>query len=215
MSERERILNWRPLVNTDVLRKLLIEKLSEKLPGINLETTDHKMLMIAQQDFINYLKVSWGFVGDENCEVETTEALETFMSENFEEFKSGLEAWAGMWVSKWNKRTKLLINEKQNMPPTPEYVEDAWRNLPNRHHILELAVEALVENGEICGTMILAESLVKKELAKSKELTIKTRKDELDFAMRVVAEAKTLSHMIGPLILIKVDKTYYKDASWR
>jgi len=216
MSERERILeNWHPLVNTDEFRRLMIEKLSEKLPGIDLETTDHKMLMIAQQDFINYLKVFWGFVGDEDCEVETTEKLETLMSENFEEFKSSLEAWAGMWVGKWKKRTKLLINEKQNMPPIPEYVEGAWRNLPNRHHIVELAVEALVKNGEICGTMILAEGLVKKELAKSKELAIKTRKDELDFAMRVVAEAKTLSYMIGPLIFIKVDKAYYKDAFWR
>jgi hypothetical protein len=216
MSENERTFeNWRPILNTDEFKRLMMEMLSEKLPGIDLETVDHKMLMIAQQDFINCLKVSGGFVGDEDCEVKTIEKLEALMSENFEEFKSSLDAWIGMWVGKWKNRTKLLINKKQDRPPIPEHVECAWRNLPNRYRIVELVVEALVKHGEICGTMILAECLVKKELGKSKELAIKTSQDELDFAMRVVAEARALAYTIGPLIFIKVEKTYYEETFWR
>jgi len=192
---------------------LLSEKLQNKNPMIDVFGSDHKVLQIACQDLTNYLKVHWNLVGKEASECELVDKLEEFYNENPKELEEFIELWTSMWLKKWKERVKLLIgraNSKRWNKVTRilNKAEPLWRKLANRGEMQEVITSTLVKNGEICGTSILAENLLKMELGQSKKY-INEEEQVLNVVNNTLRKSRELARSRGPLIFVKVDKGYY------
>jgi hypothetical protein len=88
-------------------------------------------------------------------------------------------------------------------------IEPKWSLVRNRSEVKGVVVEALIRNGEICGASILAEHLLKSELASRMERRICASGLEslLDVTNRVLARARFLSRSKGKTIFIIIDRS--------
>jgi hypothetical protein len=199
----------------NLMEMLLSEKLKEKNPMLDIFGSDRKVLQIACQDLTNYLKVHWNLVGKEANDCEVVEKLEALFNENRSELEEFLGVWTGIWFKKWVERVKLLIGKENSskwnrVTEILNNAEPLWRRLPNRHEMQEVLTYTLIKNGEICGTSILAENLLKMELGEKKKQQCFSEEEQ---AMRIVntaiRKARELARSKGPLIYVKIDKAYY------
>jgi hypothetical protein len=145
---------------------LMSEKLKDRNPMLDVLGSDRKVLQIACQDLTNYLEVHWNLVGKETNELDLVERLEKFFNENQAELDAFLNVWTGIWLKKWKERVKLLIGNENTkrwnkVTKILNTAEPIWQKLSNRKEMQELITSTLVRNGEICGTSILAENLLK------------------------------------------------------
>jgi hypothetical protein len=193
---------------------LLSERLKEIDPTMNVFGSDRKVLQIACQDLTNYLKVHWNLVGKEANECELVDRLEKFFNENPSELEEFLGIWIGIWFRKWKERVKLLIgNENSNrwnkVTKILSNAEPLWRKLSNRQEMQELVTSTLIKNGEICGTSILAENLLKMELGEKSREYINEEEQTMNLVNNTLRKARELTRSKGPLIYVKIDKGYY------
>ncbi len=207
-SKREKPMNF--------IEILLSEKLKDRNPMLDVLGSDRKVLQIACQDLTNYLKVHWELVGKEAGECELVERLEKFYNENAAELEEFLRMWTGIWLEKWKERVKLLIgneNAKKWNKTTKNLnnVEPLWKNLANRKEMEEVVTLTLVKNGEICGTSILAENLLKMELSEKTNEYSSEAKQTLTIVNNTLRKARELARSKGPLIFVKIDKGYYQS----
>jgi hypothetical protein len=207
-SKREKPMNF--------IEILLSEKLKDRNPMLDVLGSDRKVLQIACQDLTNYLKVHWELVGKEAGECELVERLEKFYNENAAELEEFLRIWTGIWLEKWKERVKLLIgneNAKKWNKTTKNLnnVEPLWKNLANRKEMEEIVTLTLVKNGEICGTSILAENLLKMELSEKTNEYSSEAKQTLTIVNNALRKARELARSKGPLIFVKIDKGYYQS----
>jgi hypothetical protein len=71
-------------------------------------------------------------------------------------------------------------------------------------------VSTLIKNGEICGTEILAENLLKLELGEKSIQSITDDKERLFTVLNnTLRKSREMAQSRGPLIFVKVDKGYY------
>lgn len=197
---------------------LLSEKLKEKDQMLDVLGSDRKMLQIASQDLTNYLKVHWQVIGKEANDCDIAEKLERFYSEDRSELEEFLTIWTGMWLRKWKERVKLLIgkengNRWSKATKILNNAEPIWKNLSNRQEVEEIVVLTLVKNGEICGTAILAENLLKMELGEKKRNYLSEREEIVSAVNNTMKKARELAQSKGPLIFVKVDKGYYSNCN--
>jgi hypothetical protein len=191
------------------------EKLSEKNPLIDVLGADRKVLQIACQDLTNYLKVHWGLVGKDADQCEVAERLEKLCEQDERELTEFITVWSGMWLKKWGVRVKLLIgneNSKRwnNVTKILNNAEPIWAKLSNRHQMEDVVILTLIKNGEICGTSILAENLLKMELGDEKKKYPTEKSQTLNVVNNALRKARDLTQSKGPLIFVKVDKGYYQ-----
>jgi len=75
----------------------------------------------------------------------------------------------------------------------------------------DLLVESLIRNGEICGTSIMAENLLKLELGDNEEKHSWNSEEEkvLNLVNITLRKARQMSYSKGPLIFVKIDKRYF------
>jgi len=200
------------------IEMLLSDKLKEIDPTIDVFGSDRKVLQIACQDLTNYLKVHWNLVGNEANECELVEMLEKFFNENPKELEEFLGIWTGIWLKKWKERVKLLIgNENSNrwnkVTKILSNAEPLWRKLSNRQEMQELVTSTLIKNGEICGTSILAENLLKMELGEKSREYFNEEEQTMNVINNALRKARELTRSKGPLIYVKIDKGYYGSST--
>jgi hypothetical protein len=193
---------------------ILGEKLKESDPALDIMGSDRKVLQVACQDFTNYLKFHWNLIGKEANQCELVERIDKLQKEDTAELDAFLTLWASIWLKKWKERVKLLIGNQNaskwnKMSKTLQDAEPLWRRIEHKQELLEVVEATLIKNGEICGTEILSENLIKIDLgernlkdANNQELIITT----LNNALR---RAREMAQSKGPLIFVKVDKGYY------
>jgi hypothetical protein len=191
------------------------EKLIEKNPLIDVLGADRKVLQIACQDLTNYLKFHWDISGIDAGQCEVVERLEKLYEQNPEELQEFMSVWSGMWLKKWGERVKLLIgneNSKRwnNVTKILNNAEPIWARLSNRHQMEDVVISTLIKNGEICGTSILAENLLKMELGDEKKKYPSEKEQTLNVVNNALRKARDLTQSKGPLIFVKVDKGYYQ-----
>ena len=197
---------------------LLSEKFKEIDPTMDVFGSDRKVLQIACQDLTNYLKVHWNLVGKEANECELVDMLEKFFNENPDELEEFLGIWTGIWFKKWKERVKLLIgNENSNrwnkVTKILSNAEPLWRKLSNRQEMQELVTSTLIKNGEICGTSILAENLLKMELGEKSREYLNEEEQAMNVINNTLRKARELTRNKGPLIYVKIDKGYYGSST--
>ena len=197
---------------------LLSEKFKEIDSTMDVFGSDRKVLQIACQDLTNYLKVHWNLIGKEANECELVDMLEKFFNENPNELEEFLGIWTGIWLKKWKERVKLLIgNENSNrwnkVTKILSNAEPVWRKLSNRQEMQELVTSTLIKNGEICGTSILAENLLKMELGEKSREYLNEEEQSMNVINNTLRKARELTRSKGPLIYVKIDKGYYGSST--
>jgi hypothetical protein len=195
---------------------LMSEKLKDKNPMLDILGSDRKVLQIACQDLTNFLKVHWELIGKESNECEVVDKLEKFFNENRTELEEFLDVWTGIWFKKWKERVKLLIGNENasrwnKATKTLNNAEPLWNKLTNRKEIEEIVTLTLIRSGEICGTSILAENLLKMELGEKKREPLNEKEHIIHVVNSTLRKARELAHSQGPLIFVKVDKGYYQS----
>ncbi|MEM3770046.1 MAG: hypothetical protein QXG76_02525 [Candidatus Bathyarchaeia archaeon] len=195
---------------------LLSEKLKSKNPMLDIFGADRKVLQIACQDFTNYLKVYWNLVGKEANECELTDKLEEFYQKEPKELEEFIALWTGIWLKKWSERVKLLIGNEEahkwnKVTKILNNAEPVWRRLTNRREMQEVVISTLIKNGEVCGTSILAENLLKMELGENKKKYTSDNEQVLNIVNNTLRKARELTRSKGPLIFVRIDKGYYNN----
>lgn len=203
-------------MSMNFLETLLSEKLKEVNPTLDVFGSDRKVLQVACQDFTNYLKFHWGLIGKEANECYLVEKLENFFNENPKELEEFLSVWTAIWFRKWKERVKLLIgNENSNRwNKVTKILNDAeplWRKLSNKQEMQELVTSTLIRNGEICGTSILAENLLKMELGEKGKKCFNEQEQIISVINNTLRKAREITRSKGPLIYVKIDKGYYNN----
>ena len=197
------------------IETLMSEKLIEKNPLIDVLGADRKVLQIACQDLMNYLRVHWNLIRKDADQCDVVDRLEKFFEENPDELQEFITVWSGIWLRKWGERVKLLIgneNSKKwnNVTKVLNNADPIWARLSNRSQMVDLVISTLIRNGEICGTSILAENLLKMELGDEKRNYVNEKEQTLNVVNNALKKARDLTQSKGPLIFVKVDKGYYQ-----
>jgi hypothetical protein len=196
----------------------LTEKLKDADPALDVLGSDRKVLQVACQDFTNYIKFHWELIGTEANNFELAEKMEQFFKENPQELEAFLTVWVGIWLKKWKERVKLLIgNQNQNkwnkVAKTLANAEPLWRGMLHKQEVMELVVGTLIKNGEICGTEILSENLLKMELGEKCDRCLNEQELVLSVLNNALRKARDMAQSKGPLIFVKIDKGYYSSGT--
>lgn len=198
------------------LELMLSRCLKDHNPLLDLQGSDRRVLQIACEDLMNFLKFHWQLIGQENGDYDLIDKVQGYFEDNSEEFSQFVGIWAGLWIKKWNKRVKLLIGNDTSQQWSRvnkrlKKAESLWRQLKKRGELKDVLVESLIRNGEICGTAIMAENLLKLELGASKEKHNWRSEPEklLNIVNTTLRKARQLSYSKGPLIFVKIDKKYF------
>lgn len=193
---------------------MLGEKLKDVDPALDIMGSDRKVLQVACQDFTNYLKFHWNLIGKEANQCELVERLEKLFREDAAELDAFLTVWTGIWFKKWKERVKLLIgnqnaNKWNKMSKTLANAEPLWRKIGYKQELQEVVVSTLIKNGEVCGTEILAENLLKMELGEKNLRDVSDKERLIATLNNSLRKAREMAQSKGPLIFVKIDKGYY------
>ncbi len=193
---------------------MLAEKLKDSDSALDITGSDRKVLQVACQDFTNYLKYHWELIGKEASQCELVEKLEKLFKENPAELEEFLTVWTGMWFKKWKERVKLLIgdqnvNKWSKVSKTLSNAEPLWRKIERKQEVQEVVVATLIKNGEICGTEILSENLLKMELGEKRMQYLSDKERVFTMVNNALRKGREMAQSKGPLIFVKIDKGYY------
>jgi lipopolysaccharide biosynthesis glycosyltransferase len=201
-------------ISMNFVEIMLGEKLKDIDPALDITGSDRKLLQVACQDFTNYLKFHWNLIGKEASQCELVEKLEKLYREDTAELEAFLTVWTGIWFKKWKERVKLLIgnqnaNKWNKMSKTLADAEPLWRKIERKQELQEVVVATLIKNGEVCGTEILAENLLKIELGEKNLQNVSDQERLFTTLNNALRKAREMAQSKGPLIFVKVDKGYY------
>jgi hypothetical protein len=196
------------------LEIMLGEKLKEADSALDITRSDRKVLQVACQDFTNFLKFHWDLIGKEASQCELVEKLEKLFKENPSELEEFLDVWVGIWLRKWKERVKLLIGQQnantwRKVSKTLNNAEPLWKKVERKQELQEVVVATLIRNGEICGTDILSENLLKTELGEKRLRHMKDKERTFAAVNNSLRKAREMAQSKGPLIFVKIDKGYY------
>jgi len=155
-------------------------------------------------------------IGKEANEWELVDKLEEFYQKDPKELEEFIDLWTGIWLKKWSERVKLLIGNEDSrkwdkMTRILNDAEPLWRKLPNRRELQEVVIYTLIRNGEICGTSILAENLLKMELGENKRRYTTEKEQIINLVNRTLRKTRELTRSKGPLIYVRIDKGYFNS----
>jgi hypothetical protein len=196
------------------LEIMLGEKLKEADSALDITGSDRKVLQVACQDFTNFLKFHWDLIGKEANQCELVEKLEKLFKESPSELEEFLAVWIGIWLRKWKERVKLLIGQQKaniwrKVSKTLNNAEPLWKKVERKQELQEVVVATLIRNGEICGTEILSENLLKMELGEKRLRHMKDKERTFAAVNNSLRKAREMAQSKGPLIFVKIDKGYY------
>jgi hypothetical protein len=206
------------LDNMNFVEITLTEKLKDADPALDILGSDRKVLQVASQDFTNYLKFLWNLIGKEANQCEIVEKLEILFKEDPSELDAFLTVWTGIWLKKWKERVKILIgnqnaNKWNSVTKTLNNAEPLWRKLEHKQEIMEIVASTLIKNGEICGTEILSENLLKMEMCEKSNKSTNESEQVLVALNNSLRKAREMAQSRGPLIFVKIDKGYYSTGN--
>jgi hypothetical protein len=91
--------------------------------------------------------------------------------------------------------------------------EPLWNKIERKQELQEVVIATLIKNGEICGTEILAENLLKLELGEKSVRNLDDKERVFVTLNNTLRRAREMAQSRGPLIFVKVDKGYYNTAA--
>jgi hypothetical protein len=169
----------------------LAEALSKEKIDVICPTT----IRLACEDFVNYLKCVWN--------IESEEAFWPRFEESFAsaEFKLFLKNWLSEWAYQWRKRVKVVADQKDipknpNDKPAPPLPQSLFDELK------WAATIALINHKLICGTVKVAEAVVKQTNMEVK----RDKKSDNEWVVALLSEvcrnARALAQTTGVLLWV-------------
>jgi len=197
---------------------MLVKKLGVADSNLDLRGSDRKVLQVACEDITNYLKYHWNLIGNTANQCELVERLEQLFKETPEELEEFLSVWTGMWFKKWKERVKLIIgvqnaNKWAKVSKKIRNAEPLWKKLVPKQELREIVAATLIKNGEICGTEVLSENLLKMELGGKQAQCLNDKERVFSLVNGALRRAREMAQSKGPLIFVKIDKGYYSATS--
>ncbi len=202
-------------MNYTEMETILSKKIKEAEPSLDILGADRKVLHVAFQDLTNYLTFISNATNKETNTLDNSDTMEQLPKGDSVEIESFLGVWTGIWLKKWKERFNLLIgqNNQTELSKTSETLakaESLWTKLACRDELTGIVVSALIKNSEICGTTIIAENILKMELlSKQTDQDINHKEQTLAILSSALRRAREIAQRTGPLVSIKVDKSYY------
>lgn len=198
----------------NVITQLLSKSLKNRNPQFDLWGSDRRVLSIACQDLMNYLKFHWD-LNKQEIEFKLEDKVSSYFYENPREFEEFVHLWTGIWMKKWNERVKVILRkEKRRNKRTRKKLRnnEVILSRKKRKEIKDLVMEALIRNGEICGTSILAEDILKIEIGSYIKRKVFNEEPEklLNVVNKVLKRARKVSQSKGPLIFIRLDRRWFR-----
>ena len=199
-----------------LVSRLMSKSLMKRNPQLDLGGVDRRVLDIACQDLMNYLKVHWGLTEQETPDLKLRKKISLYFYEKPQELEEFIHLWSGLWNKKWNERVKIVIGKNFHQCKRNDELirkaEPVWRKLKQRNRIKDMVVEALVKNGEICGTSIIANNLLKLEIGTFLKANTEVEDFDctLDIVNNVLRRTRKISQNKGPLIFFRVSKSFYR-----
>jgi len=204
-------------VRLDILAHMLSKSLSGRNPQLDLWGSDRKVLLIAYQDLMNFLRVHWELVRQEAAEARLRERIDACFQERPREFQEFVDLWSGIWMRKWEERVRLTLGQEHPLgwSRAEEILRRAgpvWQRLRDRREARDLVIETLIRNGEVCGTSILAEDMLRMELGLCIERGLYAEGNERILAVvnNVLRKVKKMARSQGPLIFIRLDRRFFQ-----
>ena len=196
------------------IETMLSKKIKEIDPTLDINGADHKVFQTACQDLANYLKyMNWSGMDKKISILSKLDKISLFHGKEKAELECFLSYWTHIWLEKWNKRINLLIgnNDKIESKQSDKLAKgnNLWTKLECKEEMTWDVVATLIKHSEICGTQIIAESILKNALAEKEEKDIKDAEQLLSILTGALSKARRLSQTAGALISIKIDKGYY------
>ncbi len=189
-----------------VIEEMISSKFQKIDPITNSQDYDRKVIRLACKDFVNCMKHEAKISVEEGFE----NKLEKIALEQHLEFDSFLTVWVGMWIKKWKERVKLVIGKKQiETSKTSEKSNIIWKKNQFKEEIIDIIMCALINNGEICGTEIIAQHILKQELSKN-DINFDDKKQTLTFLENILHSTRDIAKTSGPLMFVEINKAYYK-----
>jgi len=84
-----------------------------------------------------------------------------------------------------------------------------WRKLDCKEEMIGIVISTLIKNAEICGTNLLAESILKMELGKKIDVDVNNKEHILAVLNNALRRARQMAQIVGPLITVKIGKNYF------
>jgi len=193
---------------------ILAAKMLDAEPLLDLQGSDNKLFQVALQDFTNYLKLNWAPAGNDAGEFSLEQRIEQYYSENAVEFEAFAQVWVAMWLKKWKSRVKLLLkgdckSESEHVAKTLADGEPLWGKLQCKQEMVDMVVSTLIKYGEICGTELFAQHLIKLELGKKADMDLENAEELFAVLNSVLQRAHETAMCSGPLMFVKVGKAYF------
>jgi len=193
---------------------LLAQKIRDAEPTIDVLGADQRLFQLAYQDFVNYLRFTFKESNTMAGEFCLEDKFGQLLKEERLEVESFLKVFVGMWLQKWKQRVKLLFGDQNPgvLGKSSKHLAEGdalWTKLECKREMMDNMVFALIRNGEVCGTDMLAQNTLKTELGKEfseKPLDAEGLLTVLNNSLR---RAREVAHGCGPLIYVKIDKCYY------
>jgi hypothetical protein len=199
-------------MNNTEMETILSKKIKDAEPTIDIMGRDRKVFHVASQDLTNYLK----FISNTtNKDSDNADAVDQLHKGDSAEIESFLTVWTGLWLKKWKERFNLLLGQnnqtEQSKTADPmAKVEFMWTRLACRYELTGIIVSELIKNAEICGTTIIAENIIKTELQrKQTDQNINNKEQTFAILSGALRRAREMAQRAGPLVFIKIDKSYY------
>lgn len=217
-----------PTLNEPWISLLIMDELQKIEPALNLQREDQRLLQICCADFRNYsdylgrtsVASEDSMPSDAVVEINlTTGDCHIEEDKETEKIVEFIQMWVKGWWRKYKERVQVTIMKS----PPFELSKTRQKGIRMMYKftgeeisdINKAIIQALIKNGEICCTEILADSLFKSVLGRYSEKIKWTQEKKLNFMASVIREAKRMSYVHGPLVFIKPDKKYYELREFR
>ena len=192
----------RGLTNKFWVELLIQDQFREKVPFFNFDSDGPWLFKLCCEDFwayITFLEKNYPLF---KAEVSKGAKLDPYLEEDTKEVTEMISVFVGLWKKKFCQRVKFV----EKLPKNEKFEEMkilARQKVTEKELVGLIAKtkEALIRNGEICGTTILAENLIYKCLGTSQQGT-----DNKTIRNQLVEEAKQLARLSGNLIFIRLKK---------
>jgi hypothetical protein len=153
-------------------------------------------------------------IGKEASQCDLVEKLEKIYKETPDELDEFLTVWVSVWLKKWKQRVKLLIGSQNSSKwnKASKNIRNAdpiWKKIECKKEMQEIVVSTLIKNGEICGTEILSENLLKMALGEKSVQSLEEKQRLFTAVNNTLRKARDMAQSRGPLIFVKIDKGYY------
>ena len=193
---------------SNYIESLIEEKIAIADLALDLQGSDQKMLRLACKDFNNYMK----FQHNSSYRIELDQ-LEKISQKESLELEAFLTVWVARWLKKWQERVKLLIgkqkkNESSEDAKNLKNSEPICQTLEHKTELIEIAQSTLINKGEICASELLAEHVLKIELANN-ALDISDKGQAITFLCNLIHRVNEISKNNCPLLFVEVNKSYY------